>query len=46
VTKATRRGRLEEPGQTLLLDSTVLVSGQVERLTAFEQGFPIHPTRS
>jgi 7,8-dihydropterin-6-yl-methyl-4-(beta-D-ribofuranosyl)aminobenzene 5'-phosphate synthase len=33
---------IEEPGQTLLIDSTVLVSGQVERLTAFEQGFPIH----
>jgi len=33
---------IEESGQTLLLDSTVLVSGQVERLTAFEQGFPIH----
>ena len=33
---------IEEAGQTLLLDSTVLVSGQVERLTAFEQGFPIH----
>ena len=32
----------EERGQTLLLDSTVLVSGQVERLTAFENGFPIH----
>jgi 7,8-dihydropterin-6-yl-methyl-4-(beta-D-ribofuranosyl)aminobenzene 5'-phosphate synthase len=33
---------IEESGQTLLLDSTVLVSGQVERLTAFELGFPIH----
>jgi len=33
---------IEEPGHTLLLDSTVLVSGQVERNTAFEQGFPIH----
>ena len=33
---------VEEVGQTLLLDSTLLVSGQVERLTAFEQGFPIH----
>ncbi len=32
----------EEPGQTLLLDSSVLVSGQVERHTPFEQGFPIH----
>ena len=33
---------IEEPGPTLLLDSTVLVSGQVERKTPFEQGFPIH----
>ncbi len=37
---------IEETGQTLLLDSTVLVSGQVERRTAFEQGFPIHYARS
>src|ERR1044072_784786 len=37
---------IEEPGQTLLLDSTVLVSGQVERLTAFEQGSPIHYAHS
>jgi 7,8-dihydropterin-6-yl-methyl-4-(beta-D-ribofuranosyl)aminobenzene 5'-phosphate synthase len=37
---------IEEPGQTLLLDSTVLVSGQVERHTAFEQGFPIHYAHS
>jgi 7,8-dihydropterin-6-yl-methyl-4-(beta-D-ribofuranosyl)aminobenzene 5'-phosphate synthase len=37
---------IEEVGQTLLLDSTVLVSGQVERLTAFEQGFPIHYAHS
>ena len=37
---------IEESGQTLLLDSTVLVSGQVERLTAFEQGFPIHYANS
>jgi 7,8-dihydropterin-6-yl-methyl-4-(beta-D-ribofuranosyl)aminobenzene 5'-phosphate synthase len=37
---------IEESGQTLLLDSTVLVSGQVERLTAFEQGFPIHYAHS
>jgi 7,8-dihydropterin-6-yl-methyl-4-(beta-D-ribofuranosyl)aminobenzene 5'-phosphate synthase len=33
---------IEEAGQSLLLESTVLVSGQVERLTEFEQGFPIH----
>lgn len=37
---------IEDAGQTLLLDSTVLVSGQVERLTAFEQGFPIHYAQS
>ena len=37
---------IEDAGQTLLLDSTVLVSGQVERLTAFEQGFPIHYAHS
>jgi 7,8-dihydropterin-6-yl-methyl-4-(beta-D-ribofuranosyl)aminobenzene 5'-phosphate synthase len=37
---------IEEPGQTLLLDSTALVSGQVKRITAFEQGFPIHHARS
>jgi 7,8-dihydropterin-6-yl-methyl-4-(beta-D-ribofuranosyl)aminobenzene 5'-phosphate synthase len=33
---------IEESGPTLLLDSSILISGQVERLTAFEQGFPIH----
>jgi 7,8-dihydropterin-6-yl-methyl-4-(beta-D-ribofuranosyl)aminobenzene 5'-phosphate synthase len=33
---------VEERGQTLLLDGAVLVSGQVERTTTFEQGFPIH----
>jgi 7,8-dihydropterin-6-yl-methyl-4-(beta-D-ribofuranosyl)aminobenzene 5'-phosphate synthase len=37
---------IEELGQTLLLDSSVLVSGQVERLTAFERGFPIHYAHS
>src|SRR6185436_20525798 len=37
---------IEESGQTLLLDSAVLVSGQVERRTAFENGFPIHYARS
>src|SRR5689334_3739258 len=37
---------IEEAGQSLLLDSTVLVSGQVERLTEFEQGFPIHYART
>jgi 7,8-dihydropterin-6-yl-methyl-4-(beta-D-ribofuranosyl)aminobenzene 5'-phosphate synthase len=33
---------IEERGQSLLLDSTVLVSGQVQRTSSFEQGFPIH----
>ena len=37
---------IEESGQTLLLDSTILISGQVERLSAFEQGFPIHYAHS
>ncbi len=37
---------IEESGQTLLLDSTVLVSGQVDRVTTFEQGFPIHYAHS
>jgi 7,8-dihydropterin-6-yl-methyl-4-(beta-D-ribofuranosyl)aminobenzene 5'-phosphate synthase len=37
---------VEERGQTLLLDAAVLVSGQVERSTPFEQGFPIHYARS
>jgi 7,8-dihydropterin-6-yl-methyl-4-(beta-D-ribofuranosyl)aminobenzene 5'-phosphate synthase len=37
---------IEERGHTLLLDSTVLVSGQVERHTTFETGFPIHYARS
>ena len=33
---------IEEQGPTLLVDGTVLVSGQVERSTSFERGFPIH----
>ena len=37
---------IETPGQSMLLDSTVLVSGQVERRTDFEQGFPIHYAHS
>jgi len=37
---------IEDSGQTLLLDSTVLVSGQVERTSGFEQGFPIHYSHS
>lgn len=36
---------LEERGPTLLLDGSLLVSGQVERLTSFEKGFPIHHVR-
>jgi len=37
---------VEERRQTLLLDGRVLVSGQVERSTEFETGFPIHYARS
>jgi 7,8-dihydropterin-6-yl-methyl-4-(beta-D-ribofuranosyl)aminobenzene 5'-phosphate synthase len=37
---------VEERGQTLLMDDSVLVSGQVERVTEFEQGFPIHYVRA
>jgi 7,8-dihydropterin-6-yl-methyl-4-(beta-D-ribofuranosyl)aminobenzene 5'-phosphate synthase len=37
---------IEEPDQTLLLDAAVLVSGQVERRTEFEKGFPIHYAHS
>ena len=37
---------VEERGETLLVDDTVLVSGQVERVTEFERGFPIHYVRS
>ncbi|HST17734.1 MAG TPA: MBL fold metallo-hydrolase [Gaiellaceae bacterium] len=33
---------VEERKQTLLVDGRVLVSGQVERSTGFEEGFPIH----
>ena len=33
---------VEEPGPSLLVDDTFLVSGQVERVTPFEKGFPIH----
>jgi 7,8-dihydropterin-6-yl-methyl-4-(beta-D-ribofuranosyl)aminobenzene 5'-phosphate synthase len=33
---------IEERARSLLLDGTVLVSGQIERITEFEQGFPIH----
>lgn len=33
---------IEERGPSLLLDDTVLVTGQVDRVTDFETGFPIH----
>lgn len=33
---------VEERGRTLLVDDAVLVSGQVERASAFERGFPGH----
>ena len=36
---------VEERAQSLLLDGAVLVSGQVERVTEFETGFPIHEAR-
>jgi 7,8-dihydropterin-6-yl-methyl-4-(beta-D-ribofuranosyl)aminobenzene 5'-phosphate synthase len=37
---------VEERGPTLLLDGRLLVSGQVERVSAFETGFPIHKARA
>jgi len=37
---------IEERGPTLLIDGTVLVSGQVARVTAYEQGFPVQVARS
>jgi 7,8-dihydropterin-6-yl-methyl-4-(beta-D-ribofuranosyl)aminobenzene 5'-phosphate synthase len=36
---------VEERGHSLLLDAAILVSGQVERVTEFETGFPIHEAR-
>lgn len=36
---------VEERAHSLLLDGMVLVSGQVERVTEFETGFPIHQAR-
>jgi 7,8-dihydropterin-6-yl-methyl-4-(beta-D-ribofuranosyl)aminobenzene 5'-phosphate synthase len=36
---------IEERAHSLLLDGMVLVSGQVERVTEFETGFPIHEAR-
>ena len=37
---------VEERGPSLLIDGTVLVSGQVERTTDFEQGFPWQLSRT
>ena len=37
---------VEERGPSLLLDNTILVTGQVERVTDFEKGFPLQWTRS
>jgi 7,8-dihydropterin-6-yl-methyl-4-(beta-D-ribofuranosyl)aminobenzene 5'-phosphate synthase len=36
---------VEEKGPSLLLGDAALVSGQVERTTSFEKGFPIHYAR-
>jgi 7,8-dihydropterin-6-yl-methyl-4-(beta-D-ribofuranosyl)aminobenzene 5'-phosphate synthase len=36
---------VEERGPSLLLDGTVLVSGQTERTTTFERGFPVQEAR-
>jgi 7,8-dihydropterin-6-yl-methyl-4-(beta-D-ribofuranosyl)aminobenzene 5'-phosphate synthase len=37
---------VEERGPSLLLDGAALVTGQVERVTDFEKGFPIHQART
>src|SRR5918911_2146170 len=36
---------VEDRAHSLLLDGAVLVSGQAERVTEFESGFPIHEAR-
>ncbi|HTT30377.1 MAG TPA: MBL fold metallo-hydrolase [Solirubrobacteraceae bacterium] len=36
---------VEERAHSLMLDNAFLVSGQVERVTEFETGFPIHEAR-
>lgn len=36
----------EERAPSLLLDDTVLVTGQVERVTSFEKGFPLQHART
>jgi 7,8-dihydropterin-6-yl-methyl-4-(beta-D-ribofuranosyl)aminobenzene 5'-phosphate synthase len=35
-------GVIEERGPSLLLEESILVTGQVDRVTDFEKGFPIH----
>jgi 7,8-dihydropterin-6-yl-methyl-4-(beta-D-ribofuranosyl)aminobenzene 5'-phosphate synthase len=37
---------VEDRGPSLLLDGCLLVSGQVERTTTYEKGFPVHYARS
>lgn len=37
---------IEERGPSLVLDDTVLITGQIERVTDFEQGFSIHQARN
>ncbi len=37
---------VEERGPSLLIDGTVLISGQVERVTDFEKGFPWQQART
>src|SRR5579863_3765479 len=37
---------VEERGPSLLLDGSVLVSGQTERTTTFERGFPVQEAQS
>ena len=37
---------VEERGPSLLLDGAVLVTGQVERVTDFEKGFPLQQART
>jgi 7,8-dihydropterin-6-yl-methyl-4-(beta-D-ribofuranosyl)aminobenzene 5'-phosphate synthase len=37
---------VEERGPSLLLDDTVLVTGQVDRMTDFEKGFPLQHMRT
>jgi 7,8-dihydropterin-6-yl-methyl-4-(beta-D-ribofuranosyl)aminobenzene 5'-phosphate synthase len=36
---------VEEAGTSMLVDGMILVSGEVERTTEFEKGFPIHEAR-